>query len=198
MRRYYRTVLFLVIRRIFYSIIGVILRIKYTTIGCKIGKGLRVIGSFKIRGWSMNIDIGNNVDIHNNCCLLVGRYGLIKIGNRSSVSYNTIVNAGDGKIKIGENTMIAGNCYIVANDHDIFSTLSVRDSGHITKDINIGDNVWIGANVVITKGVCIGNGSIIGAGAVVTKSIPEMSIAVGVPCKVISQRKLHNYGYREQ
>lgn len=91
-----------------------------------------------------------------------------------------------------ENTMIAGNCYIVSNDHDIYTTLSVRDSGHIVGDIYIGNNVWIGANVVITKGVHIGDGAIIGAGSVVTKDIPSMSIAYGVPCRVVSDRVLKN------
>ena len=86
--------------------------------------------------------------------------------------------------------MIAGNCYIVSNDHDIKTTLSVRDCGHVIGDVHIGDNVWIGANVVITKGVSIGDGSIIGAGAVVTKDVPSMSIAFGVPCKIIAKRIL--------
>jgi lipopolysaccharide O-acetyltransferase len=49
----------------------------------------------------------------------------------------------------------------------------------------IGDNVWIGESVMILPGVKIGRGSVIGAGSVVTKSIPEFSIAVGNPAKVV-------------
>ena len=86
--------------------------------------------------------------------------------------------------------MIAGNCYIVSNDHDINTTLSVRDCGHIIGDVNIGNNVWIGANVVVTKGVHIWECSIIGAGSVVTKDVPPMSIAFGVPCKSVAKRIL--------
>jgi len=55
----------------------------------------------------------------------------------------------------------------------------------ITKPITVGDNVYIGNNVIILPGVNIGNNVIVGAGAVVTKSIPENSVAVGVPAKVI-------------
>lgn len=54
--------------------------------------------------------------------------------------------------------------------------------------VNIGNDVWIGSNVIINGGVNIGNGVIIGAGAIVTKDIPDYSIAVGVPAKVIKSR----------
>ncbi len=55
-------------------------------------------------------------------------------------------------------------------------------------DILIGNDVWIGANVLIMPGVKIGNGVIIGAGAVVIKDIPDYAIAVGIPAKVIKYR----------
>ena len=53
----------------------------------------------------------------------------------------------------------------------------------------IGDNVWIGTRAIIQPGVVIGSHSIIGSGAVVTKSIPEYSVVVGVPARVIKKRK---------
>lgn len=55
----------------------------------------------------------------------------------------------------------------------------------ITKPISVGDNIYIGNNVMILPGVTIGNNVIIGAGAVVSKDIPDNSIAVGVPARVI-------------
>ena len=54
-------------------------------------------------------------------------------------------------------------------------------------DVTIGNNVWLGGNVVICPGVTIGDNSIIGAGAVVTHDIPADSIAVGNPCHVIAE-----------
>lgn len=183
----------LVFRRGIVQLISRYIRYKYIFSGAKIGRNLKVLGNCKIRGWYCNVDIADHVDIHNNCCMLVGRDSILKIGRRTSISYNTVINAGVGNIIIGENTMIAGNCYIVSNDHDINTTLSVRDSGHVIGDVHIGNNVWIGANVVITKGVSIGDGSVIGAGSVVTKDIPAMSIAFGVPCRIITKRILKNY-----
>ncbi|WP_404441898.1 hypothetical protein LG307_11355 [Sutcliffiella horikoshii] len=57
----------------------------------------------------------------------------------------------------------------------------------MTKSVTIGDNVWIGGNAVILPGVTIGDNAVIGAGSVVTKSIPENSLAVGNPCKVVKE-----------
>ena len=51
--------------------------------------------------------------------------------------------------------------------------------------VTIGDNVWIGGNVVICPGVSIGENTTIGAGSVVVKDIPANVLAVGNPCKVI-------------
>ena len=53
------------------------------------------------------------------------------------------------------------------------------------KAIEIGDNVWIGGNVVVLPGVKIGNNVVIGSGSIVTKDIPSNVVAVGNPCKVI-------------
>lgn len=55
----------------------------------------------------------------------------------------------------------------------------------ITKPITIGDNVYIGNDVIILPGVNIGNNVIIGAGAIVSRDIPDNSLAVGVPARVI-------------
>ena len=56
------------------------------------------------------------------------------------------------------------------------------------KRIQIGNDVFIGANVTVLDGIKIGDGAIIGAGCVVSKDIPPYSIVVGVPCKIIKYR----------
>jgi maltose O-acetyltransferase len=55
----------------------------------------------------------------------------------------------------------------------------------IAKPVNIGNDVWIGGNVVILPGVTIGNNCVVAAGAVVTKDVPDNSLVAGVPAKVI-------------
>lgn len=56
-------------------------------------------------------------------------------------------------------------------------------------DIVIGDDVWIGANVIISKRRHIGTGSILAAGAVVTHDVPDYAIVGGNPANVIRMRK---------
>ena len=56
------------------------------------------------------------------------------------------------------------------------------------KGINIGDDVWIGADVKILDGVSIGKGAVIGAGSTVTKSIPDYEVYAGSPAKKILSR----------
>ena len=67
-------------------------------------------------------------------------------------------------------------------------------------EVTIGDNVWIGGNVVITPGVHIGSNTVIGAGSVVTKDIPEWVVAAGNPCRVIREitEEERKYFYKRQ
>ncbi len=57
-------------------------------------------------------------------------------------------------------------------------------------DVILGRDVWLGAAAMIMPGVTIGDGAIIGAGAIVTRDVPENSIAVGSPAKVVGSRKI--------
>lgn len=86
---------------------------------------------------------------------------------------------------------IGNNCHItngVAFETHDGGTLIFRDKVpdlEITKPITLGDNVYVGTNVMFMPGVTVGSNVIIGAGAVVTKDIPDNSVAVGVPARVI-------------
>ena len=89
-----------------------------------------------------------------------------------------------GKITIGDNCFMASNVAIYTAGHPIHpdSRNSMYEYGI---PVTIGDNVWIGGNVVICPGVTIGSNCVIGAGSVVTKDIPDWSVAAGNPCRVI-------------
>lgn len=57
------------------------------------------------------------------------------------------------------------------------------------KDVVIGDDVWLGAQVLVMPGVTIGDGCVVGAGSVVTRDLPANSIAVGSPAKIVGERE---------
>ena len=64
---------------------------------------------------------------------------------------------------------------------------SLLISKGLAKEIQIGDDCWIGGGAIICPGVSIGNGVVIGAGAVVTKDIPANSLVVGNPARVVKK-----------
>jgi acetyltransferase-like isoleucine patch superfamily enzyme len=65
----------------------------------------------------------------------------------------------------------------------------ISEQGFRGGPIEIGEDCWIGRGVIVTGNVKVGRGSVIGANAVVTRDIPEYSVAVGVPAKVIKNRR---------
>jgi maltose O-acetyltransferase len=109
----------------------------------------------------------------------------IEVGKNFFVNYNcTILDV--GKVVIGDNVMFAPNVSIYTAGHPVHP--ESRNTGYeYGIAITIGDNVWIGGNVIINPGVTIGNNVVIGAGSIVTKDIPDNVIAVGSPCKVIRE-----------
>lgn len=86
---------------------------------------------------------------------------------------------------IGEHVHITNGVKFVGHDGGTLLFRHLVPDLEITKPIKVGDYVYIGNNVLIMPGVTIGNKVIIGAGAVVTRDIPDNSVAVGVPAKVI-------------
>ena len=91
------------------------------------------------------------------------------------------------KVTIGSNVFFAPGVQLYTATHPLDAEL--RKTLENALPITIGDDCWIGGNTVICPGITIGNGCVIGAGSVVTKNIPDNSLAVGNPAKVI--RKLN-------
>ncbi|MCM1135441.1 MAG: sugar O-acetyltransferase [Clostridium sp.] len=137
----------------------------------KIGANVSVGQPF-ICDYGRNIYLGNNVSINMNC---------------------TFVDC--NKIEIGDNVLIASNVQLYTAAHPV--ELSERLTPHwspeseeyfcrtYARPIKIGNGCWLGGGVIVLPGVTIGDGAVIGAGSVVTKDIPENSLAVGNPCRVI-------------
>ena len=84
-------------------------------------------------------------------------------------------------ISIGDNVTIAPRVHILAHDASTKTFLDYTKIGCV----NIGDNVFVGAESIVLPGITIGNNVIIGANSTVTHNIPDNSVAVGSPAKVI-------------
>lgn len=110
----------------------------------------------------------------------------IEIGDNCWINNNATIISDGAKIIIGSKCLIGCNVEITDSDfHDLAPESRFGGKNIIKKDVIIEDNVFIGNNVTILKGVRIGKNSVIGNRSVVTKDIPENSIAVGNPAKLI-------------
>lgn len=122
--------------------------------------------------YGKNIFIGRNVIININCIFV--DCNQINIGNNVLIASNVQICTATHPINPSDR-LVEG--WTPESDHPFFRTYA--------QPVTIEDNVWIGANVTILPGVIIGRNSVIGAGSVVNRSIPQDSLAVGNPCKVI-------------
>lgn len=127
------------------------------------GEGLYVIPPLYTNCGLINVHFGKNVFIN---------HGVILVD--------------DGKIEIGDDTMIGPAVKIATAVHPVSPKLR-KAKLQYNKPVKIGKNVWIGSGAIILPGVTVGDNTIIGAGAVVSKDIPSNVIALGVPAKVVRE-----------
>lgn len=109
-----------------------------------------------------------------------------EVGDFSELGTNAIIQA---NVIIGNHVIMGPDIKIYSRNHK-FERLDIpiQQQGKNYYKTFIGNDVWIGANVIITAGCKIGNHVVIGAGSVVTKEIPDYAIVGGVPAKTIKYR----------
>lgn len=92
------------------------------------------------------------------------------------------------EIIIGKHVMCGANTVITDTDwHNVSPQKRKKNTPGESGSVFVGNNVWIGMDVMILKGAHIGDNTVIGAKSLVTGMIPANCIAAGVPCKVIKQ-----------
>jgi len=195
--------------KVFSFFVKIILKMKY-----KISVGSNFycedFPKIKIKGFSKNIMIGNNVkflgivDLRNrengkiiiednvtleeNCRLVAAREGKIHISSGTLICPNANYNSG-GEIFIGKKCLLASGVHISTSDHMISKNTYIRDQGFKHGKVVIEDDCFIGTNVFIKNNIRIKKGTVIGALSVVTNDTEEFSINAGNPCKLISKRE---------
>ena len=141
--------------------------------------------------WKKKLNLNDTVNID----------GSISISHYDKVTIEDYVHLGDGTtiyahggVKIGRGTIFGPNVTIYSANHRFRDAKSIPfDEEVINKRIEIGENCWIGGNVVVVPGTVIGEGCVVGAGTVVSGSIDKCSIVVGNPCKIIGHRNTEDY-----
>lgn len=107
-------------------------------------------------------------------------------------------------VKVGKYCSIASGVRVGLCEHPVEGNISTFPAFHLDyketpwikkcmdfdtqKAVNVGNDVWIGANVVILGGITVGDGAVLAAGAVVTKDVPGYAVVGGVPARVIKNR----------
>ena len=127
--------------------------------------------------------LGRNVNLYGKP--IITKPHNLSIGDNTFIGDGVLLNCYD-TVHIGSGCGIAANCKIMTWNHDITANGFIQKS-RVSAPVTIGDNVWLGYNVIVLAGVNIGSGSIIGAGSVVTKDIPAYVVAAGNPAKIIKK-----------
>lgn len=170
---------------------GVLINVKYDIIGNEnvitIKKGA-IVSDTKIfiRGDRHNLFFDKNCKYKGGSLHFEDYDCSIKLGENTTVESAHIAATEPGKhILIGKDCMLSTDITFRTGDSHSIIDVATNKRINYAQNIEVGNHVWIGANVTILKGVKIGNNSIISSGAIVTNEVSENSISGGVPAKII-------------
>jgi acetyltransferase-like isoleucine patch superfamily enzyme len=115
--------------------------------------------------------------------------GTLRIGDKVVFGRNNVVNA-YLDVSIGAASIIADMVYVTDFDH-VFADIErpIKDQGIVKSPVRIGADVWLANKVSVVRGTVVGDGCVVAANAVVTRDLPPYSVAVGVPARVVRNRR---------
>lgn len=153
-----------------------------------VGSGTIIFKPMQIDNPS-SMDIGDGVFVAENSWLMGNKEKdmTLIIGNGTVVGHMAHIIALHN-VNIGKFVLIADKVFISDCTHE-YNNISVpiaKQSVKMLRNVNVGDGAWIGENVCIL-GASVGKHSIVGANSVVIYDIPDYSVAVGNPAKVIKR-----------
>lgn len=159
---------------------------------CKIfGGNLRLVGGLPLVLGDVDIELGDSITMHGATTIAgakITKKPSLKIGSHTHLGYQMEIYIGTS-IKIGRDVMIANRVALIGYDFHPTDPEKRRNREapdmSAAGEITIGDNAWIGMDCIILKNVNIGENVIIGAGSLVKDDIPANSIAVGRPARVV-------------
>ena len=115
--------------------------------------------------------------------------GLVEIGAKTVMGQECTISAYQ-HVRIGEQCVIADRAMFIDFDHGVVEVeRPIRLQGIYKRDVEVGNNVWIGYGACVLRGVSVGDNSVIGTNAVVTKDVPANAIVGGAPARIIRMRE---------
>lgn len=160
-----------------------ILRLRGANLGAKTRVGANCVVR---RPWCFETGYGVEIE-HSVFIKATGDSARIRLGSGVFVGAGSEFDISEG-LSVGDGVLIAPGCFITDHNHLHARGAPIASQGCSVLPVRIGDDVWLGANVVILPGVTVGAGAVIAAGAVVTKDVQSMTIVAGVPAKRIGSR----------
>lgn len=149
----------------------------------KVGENVKISRNARFYG-SNKMVVGNNVRIDDFCVLS----GKINIGNYVHVAVYSAIFAGDAGVILNDFSGMSSRCTIYAESDDYSGehltnpTVDKEYLGVISKSVEIGRHVILGASTIVLPGVKIGEGTAVGSMSLVNKSLEPWAIYAGVPC----------------
>ena len=144
---------------------------------------------FQIFGNGNKIEIEEGCKIYNTHVILRGTNSVIHIRSKSTIGSGCLVCMGiTNRIDIGHECMFGDEIEIWNTDsHPIFFSDNIHQAINPSRKIQIGNHVWLGKSTVILKGVTIGDDCVCGMRSIVTKDVPDNSLVVGSPARIIKR-----------
>lgn len=141
----------------------------------------------KLGSFGENSEIRPGASLFGTQNILIGNNVVIRDATQIHASSKRTPDA--ARVFIEDDVLIAPGVFITTNEHVIDSVdIPIRLQGARERSVYLRNGCWIGAYAIVLAGVTIGVGSVIGASAVVTRDVPDWSVAVGVPARVIKSR----------
>jgi len=150
-----------------------------------LGKGVEIqstpeLATMEIGRW-VHIGDKNTIRCHE---------GSLRFGDKVVLGRDNVINT-YLDIELGDSVLMADWVYVCDFDHRMDDiNVPIKDQGIIKGPVRIGPDTWIATKVTILRNTTIGRGCVLGSHAVVKGDVPDFSIAVGAPAKVVKNRQL--------
>jgi acetyltransferase-like isoleucine patch superfamily enzyme len=114
--------------------------------------------------------------------------GRVEIGDKTVMGQECTISAYQ-HVRIGQQCVIADRAMFIDFDHGVVEVdRPIRRQGIYKRDVRVGSNVWIGYGACVLRGVSVGDNAIVGTNSVVTKDVPANAVVAGIPARIIRMR----------